>query len=626
MTCTRRSFIGAMSALSICQATGGVSLSTGSREYHVAKTGSDHNDGSLSRPLKTISAAAARAIPGDTITVRQGVYRERIDPPRGGTSDSDRIVYRAAPGERVEISGAEIVTSWTKVQNGIWKVTLPNTFFGDFNPYSDLINGDWFVSKNRQHHTGAVYVSGNWLVEAARLEDLSTGAATEPLWYGKVDGTQTTLWAQFKDIDPNAGQVEINVRQSVFYPSKTGMNYITVYGFILRQAATPWAPPTAEQIGLIGTHWSKGWVIENNVVSHSTCSGIALGKYGDEWDNKSKNSATGYVETIERATKAGWSKDDIGHHLVRGNTISHCEQAGIVGSLGAIFSLVTGNTIHDVHVRRLFTGAEMAGIKFHAAIDTEISHNVVYRSYRGLWLDWMAQGTHVCRNLFYDNDEQDLFVEVDHGPFLVDHNIFLSKVSQRSVSQGGAYAHNLFFGGTQLIPFDSRMTPYMKAHSTMIAGLHNNPDGDMRFYNNIVAQEGDLTPFNSTKLSMFLHGNVFVGEAKVCTKEVAPLVLPGFDLKLNLRKTADYGHQLEMTFGDNWIQDYKRELVTTDQLGKALIPGLPFEQPDGKPIILDTDYSGGAHNPHNPFPGPFEHPAGGTFTVRIAPTHVSPAA
>ena len=66
------------------------------------------------------------------------------------------------------------------------------------------------------------------------------------------------------------------MRQTVFYPEKTGINYITVRGFTLEDAATPWAPPTAEQIGLIGTHWSKGWIIENNVIRYSICSGIAL--------------------------------------------------------------------------------------------------------------------------------------------------------------------------------------------------------------------------------------------------------------------------------------------------------------------------------------------------------------
>src|SRR5215471_8737007 len=113
MTCTRRSFLGAMSALSVYKATGGCSvLSMGGREYHVSKEGSDGNDGSSSRPLQTISAAASRAVAGDTITVHRGVYRERIDPPRGGTSDSKRITYQAAPGEKVVITGSEPVKGW----------------------------------------------------------------------------------------------------------------------------------------------------------------------------------------------------------------------------------------------------------------------------------------------------------------------------------------------------------------------------------------------------------------------------------------------------------------------------------------------------------------------------------
>src|ERR1035438_4581979 len=56
----------------------------GGKEYHVSPQGNDANDGSGSRMLKTISAAALRAQPGDVITVHGGVYRERINPPRGG--------------------------------------------------------------------------------------------------------------------------------------------------------------------------------------------------------------------------------------------------------------------------------------------------------------------------------------------------------------------------------------------------------------------------------------------------------------------------------------------------------------------------------------------------------------
>jgi len=82
--------------------------------------------------------------------------------------------------------------------------------------------------------------------------------------YCESDSKTTTIWANFHEFDPNKELVEINVRPAVFYPQKTGIDYITVCGFKLTQAATTWAPPTAEQMGLIGPNWSKGWIIENS--------------------------------------------------------------------------------------------------------------------------------------------------------------------------------------------------------------------------------------------------------------------------------------------------------------------------------------------------------------------------
>jgi hypothetical protein len=72
----------------------------------------------------------------------------------------------------------------------------------------------------------------------------------------------------FGDFNPYAD--EINARRTVFYPSETGHNFITVRGFTLEHAATPWAPPTAEQVGLIDTHWSKGWIINHPELRRDT--------------------------------------------------------------------------------------------------------------------------------------------------------------------------------------------------------------------------------------------------------------------------------------------------------------------------------------------------------------------
>ena len=57
-------------------------------EFHVAITGRDSNEGTVAAPLRTIQRGAELAQPGDTITVHSGVYRERINPPRGGESEA----------------------------------------------------------------------------------------------------------------------------------------------------------------------------------------------------------------------------------------------------------------------------------------------------------------------------------------------------------------------------------------------------------------------------------------------------------------------------------------------------------------------------------------------------------
>ena len=709
------------------------SLAT-AKEFHV---GAGH-------PLKTISAAAELAQPGDTIIVHEGIYREEVNPPRGGTSDAQRIVYTAAPSAKVVIKGSEAVKGWTHVQNDTWKLTLPNSFFGDFNPYADSIRGDWFDGKGRRHHTGAVYIDGHWLKEASSkamvlkpagttfksngkfeahllnmawlqsggnptakvlaitatrrrgakdvpggelgqvvgdikngnwlefegvdcgsesyelafhvasagssqleirkdsIDGAVLGSAIIPatggwdqwktvrvgidvltgvnnlalvfknddttnaeevldykglhkscLWFGEVDENNTTIWAQFKNLDPNERDTEINVRRSVFYPRKPGCDYITVCGFTMMHAATPWAPPTAEQIGLIGTHWSKGWIIENNTISHSRCTGITLGKYGDEWDNRSE-SAVAYNETIRRSLNNGWNKETVGSHMVRNNTISHCEQAGIVGSLGCVFSTVEGNVFQDIYIHRLFAGAEMAAIKFHAAIDMVIKDNMARRCGGGgaLWLDWMAQGTRVSGNLFYNNLDPDLFIEVNHGPYLLDNNIFLG-MDFKNWSQGGAYCQNIIPGAITVKP-QTRETPYHRPHTTELLGLSSIAGGDERYLNNLTIHPA---PFDAIKQieTMVLEGNQPVQSAKILEKGDG--VYLSFELP-------------EMN---------PTQPVTAERLGKTLVSQTTFKNPDGTPVTLAADYFGKPRDTANPGAGPFAGLKPGKHEIKVWP-------
>ncbi len=574
------------------------------KEYHVSTKGNDNNDGSVSEPFLTISKAALVAEPGDTITVHEGIYRERINPPRGGISDGKRIVYRAARGETAVISGSEVIRGWKNAMDDTWTVTLPNDFFGQFNPFKDTISGDWFRAEGRTHHTGCVYINGHWLREAAKKEDVFVSTRDNPLWYAIVGEKETTIWAKFIDEYPEDVIVEVNARQTVFYPEKPGINYITVSGLVMEHAATPWAPPTAEQIGLIGTNWSKGWIIENNTIRYSTCTGITLGKYGDEWDNRAE-SAFGYNQTIERALENGWSKENIGHHIVRNNHIRQCGQAGIVGSMGAAFSTITKNEIHAIYLRWPFYGAEMAGIKFHGAIDTEISNNHIYLcGHNGIWLDWMTQGTRVSGNLMHHNTK-DLFVEVNHGPFLVDNNLFLSPYALLESGGGGAYVHNLFAGEIKLRDELTRETPFHKPHSTEVLGISKVIGDDERFFNNLFAGYTGLSVYGEDAVNLQAGGNVFMDNAKPSIHEQDALVIENINPNVTLTQMPD-GWWLELTIDPERISAQKRDIITTQTLGQAMISKALYENPDGTPYRIVSTYSGKNARTENPTPGPFQ--------------------
>jgi hypothetical protein len=618
------------------------------REFHVSVKGDDRNDGSAAQPLKTISAAAQLAQPGDVITVHEGTYRERVTPPRGGDSEARRIVYQAAPGEKAAIKGSEVIRDWKRFHGTVWKVALPNSFFGSYNPYKDLIVGDWFSDRGRPHHTGEVYLNGKSLWESHLLEGVldprSAAHARNPegsiyTWYTESDDKYTYIYANFHDKNPNEELVEINVRDSCFYPDQPGRDYITVRGFRMSQAATQWAPPTAEQIGLIGTHWSKGWIIENNVISDSKCSGITLGKDRktghNVWINDPrKDGATHYNEVIVRALADGWSREKIGSHIVRNNTIFNCEQTGICGSLGAIYSVIENNHIYNIWTKRQFAGAEIGGIKLHAAIDVIIRNNRIHNAGRGLWMDWMTQGTRITRNLLYDNTTDDLFVEVNHGPHLVDNNIFLSPLSLHDMSEGGAYVHNLMTGRILSRPEPRRSTPYHKAHSTALAGLDSTTGGDNRFYNNLLVGNGgppaagaepDANPlrfggwglwvYDQRPFPLFTGGNVYFHGARGYYREDDALKLPDANPEPRIVEQGDRAYLLLNL--DPAVKKAATKLVSTELLGKAKVSGLAYENPDGSPLVLDTDYFGKKRKPAAPFPGPFENPGEGDLKLEV---------
>lgn len=607
------------------------------KEIHVSTKGNDQNDGSFKKPLQTIQAAANVAQPGDIITIQEGVYRERVNPPRGGTSDSNRIIYRAAKGEKVEVKGSEEIKGWEKVENGVWKVTIPNTFFKDYNPYQDSIAGDWFHRWGRVHHTGEVFLNGKSFFEKENIQKVLNPVPGEKskdkerslyTWYCESDESRTTIWANFHKFNPNKELVEISTRKTCFYPEKQGVDYITIQGIHFSQAATNWAAPTAEQVGMIATHWNKGWIIENNIISNSKCTGITLGKEGSTGHNVwskdegsiNRDGNIHYIEVTFRTLAHGWNKENVGSHIVRNNQIFECGQAGICGSMGAAFSIIENNHIHHIYTKRQYGGYEMGGIKFHAAIDAIIKNNRIHDTDRGIWLDWMTQGTRVSGNLMYNNDYQDLYLEVNHGPFMVDNNILLSRQSINTQSEGGAFVHNLIAGTFVPRSDNNRFTPYHMPHSTAIKGLAIIRSGDDRFYNNIFVGSGAGTSKNGyenykkTKFPVWIDGNIYLNGAIPYEKEQNYIEKQDFDPGIQLITEGDEVY-LQCTSPDFSME--RTKLVTTKLLGGTLVSKEVFDNPDGTDLEIDTDYFGKKRDYQNPSVGPFENPGSGNLKLKV---------
>ncbi|MCL2371863.1 MAG: right-handed parallel beta-helix repeat-containing protein [Defluviitaleaceae bacterium] len=638
--------------------------------YHVAKTGKESNSGSATQPFLTISAAAAVATAGDTVIVHQGEYREWVKPKNPGLSHNRRITYKAADGEKVVIKGSERIQTWENVEGSLWRVTLPNSFFGGYNPYVETIYGDWFKwPVNRPVHLGDVYLNGMSFFEAESLDHaknpkiitehldrwteeivpVKNPNQTKYLWFSQVDEANTTIYANFHEANPNEACVEINVRKCCFYPEETGRDYITVSGFEMAHAATPWTPPTGDQPGLIGAHWSKGWIIENNIIHDSKCSAVSIGKpaaYGSNY-RTSRKDKPGYLyqlETVFAASHAGWSKETIGSHIIRNNIIYNCGQNGIVGHLGCAFSEIYGNHIYNIDMKREFFGSEIGGIKLHGAIDVQIHSNYIHDCSLGIWLDWQIQGTRISKNLLHSNN-RDLFIEVTHGPAMIDHNIFGSKYAFDNYAQGTAYIRNLIAGKMIIKKMLNRATPYHIPHSTAIAGIAMVYGYDDRLYQNIFigsaasankaaasqnadpeaasggsntaelfgtamydpatasleeyidkieamnkATPGDLYLFEMVEQPAYVSDNAYFNNAKAFAKEARKLDTPGFDTEFSIEEDSGAAW-LNITLPEGF-QSFTSGAHCTNTIPRVRIVDAEYENPDGSKLVLDSDYHG----------------------------------
>ncbi|MCR5685856.1 MAG: right-handed parallel beta-helix repeat-containing protein [Lachnospiraceae bacterium] len=650
--------------------------------YYVNCNASRDGNGSKDMPFKKIGDAACVAKAGDEVIVAPGVYREYVNPLHAGTKEA-RITYRSEEPLGAVITGAEEVSSWTHYKDNVWTARIDNGIFGGYNPYTTFVCGDWYFAPTVRH-TGTVYINDLAMYETVTLDECIEGAVyphawvpeeSKYKWYTEQDGNETVLYANFQGLDPNREKVEINVRRNCFMPDKVGVGYITVSGFVITKAATTWAPPAAYQDGMIGPHWSRGWIIEDCEISNSKCCGISLGKYRDPendmyfYTKHVKSPTQMERDAVCRGQYHGWLKERVGGHIIRRCNVHHCEQTGIVGRMGGVFSTIEDCHIHHICNSQQLGGAETAGIKLHAGIDVTIRRNHIHNCILGVWLDWEAQGARVTQNLMHDNMRPDhatpaqgamfsgdVFIEVGHGPTLIDNNLLLSKVSVIIPSEGIACVHNMMLGSFSLINSgvdsivngqrEPRYTPYHIRHRTEVAGFMTILHGDDRIYNNIFIQHYPVTDPSKTAadndyqvvgtapfdifptydewlsrfmmdrepdmgalaephfdhLPVWVDGNAYFNKATVCKHEQHKL--DNTDDPVTVELIESQGAYSLKTNVFEYLGDFKDGIITSDILGLAFEPEQRFENPDGTAITFDSDYFGN-HRGVSTIPGPF---------------------
>jgi len=99
-------------------------------------------------PLATVARALDLAEPGETIILRAGVYREAVVPAKDG------VTIKAMPGEKVIISGADLVDDWRRETEGWWSAPVPSE------PKKLLRDGAVWTDYRYDGQARRVFVSG----------------------------------------------------------------------------------------------------------------------------------------------------------------------------------------------------------------------------------------------------------------------------------------------------------------------------------------------------------------------------------------------------------------------------------------------------------------------------------
>lgn len=496
------------------------------KTYYVSEVhGDDQNQGTKELPFKTIQKAADLALPGDTVFVREGIYRERVSPPRGGKEGSP-IVYYAERHRNVVVKGSDVwVPEFENFTGNIFYAIPDDAMFNDDvyvdnkNPFKVAVSStpyrlDGKPEVDRGYDgdpnliltIGQVFVNGEPYIQKGYINELR--AKSKSWYYDKESGA---IYIHFEDDNPARNFIEISTRRRIFAPHERGLGYIVVDGFVMEHCGNQYPTnfweiehPEWQQAGALGTRSGHHWIIKNNIIRYAHGVGIDFGNEGNSTvDLEVGSNGLAYGST---------------YHIIDSNHI--IDNGG--GGVAAYFPTYTTftNNVVERNNNLNFEGQkrwESAGVKMHGPSNAVISNNLIRNNY-GKWGLWLDQGS--------GNNT------VVHGNLIIGHEVGFD------LEIGSSFVDKLIFDNNVLI---NNQTAIASRESGGITAVHNLIMRSETYGVHNTIEETREGSWSSDHHHYF--NNLFMGNTKhidVCPPDFYRSADRQFDFNLYLNTETDF--------------------------------------------------------------------------------------
>jgi parallel beta-helix repeat protein len=416
---------------------------------------------------QTIASAMAALQPGDTLTIASGIYRETMQFPSRNWSAGMPTVIRGSG--QVVIVGADIVTGWTKGENGVFYRTWPSE------SEQVIVNG------TALQQIGGTVFDGYPVSKVAGLTGILPGSGG--IWPGRIDGDASSM--------PN---------NSFYYDSTTNRLYVRASANLNSQRVEV----STRAYGLLGMN----------------VAGVKITNVQFRYGNTSVKGRNGFVtlsgqnivvdHVMVSDTDSVGMEVDGDNNQVTYSTANSCGQVGMKARGNNV--LLAYNVTNYNNTRNFNKWWEAGGIKIvgnNGLINSVVNgHTSIGNIGDGIWFDWGNQNDLIENSISEYNAGFGIQYEASSGAKIVGNRVIAN--GQRGIylpsSSYSTVQNNLVAGngleGIAIID-EGRTDP------NGVLNLH--PIGNA-VTNNVLAWNGYALTIPGTTSSTVVDRNIYVGQ------------------------------------------------------------------------------------------------------------------